>query len=385
MFPDRVGRVALDGVVNVWDYDNSLGQGSLHDTEKDMKSFYTFCLAAGPHLCSIWSPTFNNIEDIEERVQTIVQTLYHNPITLSIPDHGPDIYTYTDLRALIFSSLYAPSFLFPWVAQILTAVENRNGSALHDIALIARTPFIYHCPIDNKTASLAWNDGNVAQAAILCGDGRDQTSLTISQFDDYWHLLDSISPSFGAFWAVLRMQCAAWSIKPVYRFSEDDDTDSRYGAPNGTSHPILWIGNTADPVTPLASARLMQARFPGSGLVIQDSAGHCSLSTPTACTVGRIKSYFQTGKLPDQNTTCVPSPSAWSLNSTDPASPFYDPELGPPAGEEADEVRVFETDGEVRTAAVELQKWHAKQDFLGKSLAGERVRGMVESWTSSFA
>jgi pimeloyl-ACP methyl ester carboxylesterase len=40
-FPDRVGRLVLDGVVRSYDYNHSLGNGSLTDTEKAMKSFYT--------------------------------------------------------------------------------------------------------------------------------------------------------------------------------------------------------------------------------------------------------------------------------------------------------------------------------------------------------
>jgi hypothetical protein len=44
--------------------------------------------------------------------------------------------------------------------------------------------------------------------------------------------------------------------------------------------------------------------------------------------MSHIRTYFQTGALPDQvETLCIPPPSPFNLNSTSPESPFYDPSL----------------------------------------------------------
>jgi hypothetical protein len=40
-----------------------------------------------------------------------------------------------------------------------------------------------------------------------------------------------------------------------------------------------------------------------------------------------IRTYFQTGALPNQETLCIPPLSPFTLNSTTPDSPFYDPSL----------------------------------------------------------
>ena len=71
-----------------------------------------------------------------------------------------------------------------------------------------------------------------------------------------------------------------------------------------TSHPLLFVGNTADPVTPGRYAQQMAAGFEGAVALMQDSGGHCSDSAFSYCTTGYIKQYFQTGELPPANTTC---------------------------------------------------------------------------------
>lgn len=170
--------------------------------------------------------------------------------------------------------------------------------------------------VDHKLSGI--ND--VPTFAILCADSVDQSSLTIKGFTEYWHHLQSMSSAAGDIWSSLLMKCAAWKIRANYKF------DGPYGG--NTSHPILFVSNTADPVTPLNSGRIMHSKFSNSGLLVNDQAGHCSFSTTNLCAYEKIRTYFQTGKLPTPNTICLPPPSAYSLNSTDPKSPFYDPSLG---------------------------------------------------------
>jgi pimeloyl-ACP methyl ester carboxylesterase len=359
MFPDRVGRLILDGVVSAHDYLNSLGQGSLADTEKDMTSFYTFCQSSGPEKCPLATST-SNASTIEERVRKIIKSLYHHPIALISPQ-GPELFTYTDLKLVIFGSLYTPAESFGYVAALLAAVEKRGGELLDQVALVIHNSRTYSCHSD----PLAQSQSDVPQDAILCGDGVDQTDLDQDTFENYLRLLQGISPAVGPIWATLKMKCAAWPIKPLYTFGDEE----AFGG--NTSHPILFISNTADPVTPLKSGRLMANLFPGSALLVQDSAGHCSSSQPTPCTMKAIREYFQTGGVPTKNTVCIPPNSPFSLNSTDPSSPFYDPSLGQAMFVAAEEMV------EEMEAAKGLQAWNAEFEFFGKANMGQRVKDIM--------
>jgi pimeloyl-ACP methyl ester carboxylesterase len=313
MFPDRVGRLVLDGVVNSDDYNQSLGNGSLHDAEKTMTSFYTFCFQSGPEVCPL-ATSASSVKDIETRTQAIIKSLYHSPLALQTLN-GPEVFTYSDLRGILFASLYSPIATFPIVARLLEAVELGKGEFLDQVGMAFSLTHVYHCPINGTIF-----DVDVPEWGILCSDGDSQASETIEDFEEYLNTLSTTSPTSGAIWSILRLKCISWKIRAVHRFEGD------FGAK--TSEPILFISNTADPVTPLRSGRIMHERFPGSGHLVQDSAGHCTLAQPIACSIKHIRDYFQSGKLPAPGTVCVPPTTPFSLNSTDPSSIFYEPSLG---------------------------------------------------------
>lgn len=263
MFPDRVGRMILDGVVNSEDYNTSLGNGSLHDSDKAMASFYTYCVLVGLEICPL--ATINStVKDVELRVHNIVQSLYHNPIQVS-SSHGPEIITYSNIKLALFASLYEPITFFPFIAQLLAAIEQGSGSIIDDLVRAQRPMHIYSCAINGSVEQQQPHYPEDATVAVLCSDGHDQTGLDIKSFEEYLDLMVGISQTSGAIWSLLKMKCASWKIKAVHKFGDD------FGA--NTSHPILWISNTADPVTPLRSGRFMHSKFPGSALLVQDSAG----------------------------------------------------------------------------------------------------------------
>ncbi|KAL1794781.1 hypothetical protein ACET3X_006597 [Alternaria dauci] len=367
MFPDRVGRVILDGVVSSYDYQNSLGNGSLTDVEKAMTSFYTFCHNIGPAECPLATAN-SSVLDIEDRTQDIIASLYHNPLPIVSSD-GPDYLTWSDLKLLIFSATYQPRLMFPFVAGILADIEQGGGSVTNELTGMFRYNHIFSCPA-NGTESLDSPASDVATTAVICGDGIDQTHLTRDEFEAYWKTMDTLSPNFGSYWSMLLMACTAWKIKASYKF------EGPYGG--NTSHPILFISNTADPVTPLRSGRYMHSLFPDSSLLINDHAGHCSISTPDPCSLSRVNAYFQRGELPSPGTVCVPPSSPYSLNSTDPDSPFYDPSL-----ESANVVNLQQEEADrtwLLDAGYQLQKKAVANGLFGPDMhSGARVKQGMQS------
>ncbi|THW00107.1 hypothetical protein D6D25_08870, partial [Aureobasidium pullulans] len=83
MFPERVERLVLDGVVDVVDYQQAAWATNLVDTEKTMDSFYRFCAEAGYPACALAnSHGKTRPEEVKQRTFDIIQNLHENPLAV---------------------------------------------------------------------------------------------------------------------------------------------------------------------------------------------------------------------------------------------------------------------------------------------------------------
>jgi pimeloyl-ACP methyl ester carboxylesterase len=295
MFPDRIHRMRVDGVVDAYDYRKVLWTDNLRDTENEVQQFYYHCARAGYPACALANTVGETtVAAVEARVQNITNSLIHNPLPVIGPN--PEVITYSDAKHLIFAGMYSPIRSFPQIAYLLAGVEQGNGTLFADLL---RPYHKLTCPSDDDTGfSIVGILAPDATMAIACADGDDQSSMTKSQYSDYWHDLAKLSPSIGPMWAMFRMYCIHYNTRPAHRFTAPFEAN--------TSHPILMIGNTYDPVTPLKNAFTMSKGYPGSVVLTQNSTGHTSGSVYSSCTIDHIRKYFQTGVLPEKGTVCEP-------------------------------------------------------------------------------
>ena len=293
MFPDRINRLIVDGVVDAYDYKKSLWFDNLVDTEKDLDLFYYHCARVGFPTCVLANETGKSTpEAVKQRMRNIIDSLYHDPLPI-ISSEGPDVVTYTDMKLPVILTLYAPLQVSPLLASWLVEIEQGNGLGLAQ--LLGRLKSV-DCPPKKGPAEAFSIDANDPLMVIACGDGDDQSWMTKAQFEEHLKNVTKLSPSIGEVWSQLRMTCIHYNVRPYHRF---------HGPWVGnTSHPILEIGNSADPVTPGRYAKKMAKGFTDAVALIQDSAGHCSLSSPSMCTEKYVKQYFQTGELPPDGTVC---------------------------------------------------------------------------------
>ena len=102
LFPNRTGRVVLDGVVGFSNYYNLEWTRNLRATEKAMNYFYSNCAAAGPDKCAL-AQSGTNAADVRAQVKNFLGLLQQQPMSISDPS-VPTIITWSDLKSLIFSS-----------------------------------------------------------------------------------------------------------------------------------------------------------------------------------------------------------------------------------------------------------------------------------------
>ncbi|KAI0793726.1 alpha/beta-hydrolase [Fomes fomentarius] len=278
MYPDKNYRATLWNT-NIVDVDEAVG------------SLFEYCHRAGPEKCALYESTPGKIR---ERYFRVLDSVEKNPVPVSLAE-PPVVITRKALVSQLFYGTYKPITLFPNIIDTIYAIETTNATALTALASkIVATPECECGALPDR----AINDSGDTEAtfAIACGDG-DRLEWDPESYKEYYKTLEDsshlIAPHWGHYW----LQCSAWTIRPKWRWTGPLEAKN-------TSHPILVLSTQWDPVTPLPDALAAHERYGGSGLLVQNSIGHCSLSTPSLCTAKHVRRYFQEGTLPKEGTRC---------------------------------------------------------------------------------
>lgn len=247
MYPDRVERLVLDGVCDSHDYYFGTWFSNLQDSDKVLGRFFEYCSEAGPQNCSFYCP--GGPDAIREAYDDLILDVFQYPRAVpSSATRGPDVITWSDVKSMVRLGMYQPLIYLPMVSDLLADVAKGNGSLFADFKHMEHEP---SCPsLECKTAgpfspecNAATDDYNDASNAILCTDGENLGQIDETSFQEYWHALQQQSKVMGDWWAHTRLGCVGWKTQAKWRF------EGPFGG--NTSHPILFIGNTLDPVTPL--------------------------------------------------------------------------------------------------------------------------------------
>ncbi|RDW82867.1 hypothetical protein BP6252_03979 [Coleophoma cylindrospora] len=302
MFPERVERLVSDGNVDYHDWYSLEQMNFLEDTDKIMDAFFEFCFKAGPEKCEFYTNT--NADAVRKRYLDLLSTLRTRPVLIPAYANGtgplmPELVTYSQFQLLVRTAIYKPIHKFPDLAKVMVALEKNDGLPFYNMNNDASDPpTLDFCALNDTvpTIPIDFSDSFDAFPAIMCADG-EQFLDTPESFAEYAEALRGVSKYAGTSNAHFRLSCAGRTIRPKYRYAATEQ-----GA--NTSFPILFIGNIADNVTPLLSARNNSARFPGSVVLVQKSYGHCTLAAPSTCSALVINAYFQNGTLPEPDTYC---------------------------------------------------------------------------------
>ncbi|KZL64421.1 alpha/beta hydrolase fold family protein [Colletotrichum tofieldiae] len=301
MYPEKVERLVSDGNVDYREWFNSAHVNFIRDTDKVLFAFYDFCYQAGPEKCAFHAPTS---EAIMERLSKLLSTLKTHPVIVAMDEeNGPEVpmlVTYSKVMRLVSSTLYQPQYQFESFSKIIAALEGKDGRPFYEHyhpSKLTPAPMCSPQPISPLEPLPVIIEGTEdAFPVIMCADHPAVHNLTLEDVQREADTILDLSPATGALNVPYQMTCNQRTTRPRWRF------DGPFEAK--TSHPILFIANQADNVTPLVSARNNSAGFPGSIVLVQNSYGHTSLAAPSRCTRQYINAYFQNGSLPEAGKEC---------------------------------------------------------------------------------
>lgn len=300
LYPDRVTRAVLDGVVDMIKYYQGIGPNPINDADAIFERFGQYCNQAGPDSCPFYID--GGAEAIKEAYWDLEQQIlnFSFPVMASA-NRGPEVVTWTDIKAIQRVAIYQPLLAFPILADRMSELAKGNAVPMADFK---HGSHFGACPSNECSRAGPWSPACAtsqdnmlyAMSGIMCSDAEFMTTLNQQQFQANWASLISDSGSLGDYWAQLHLSCVGWKAKPKYPFKgkyhrERFDFSLTVSGPWGTTtaHPMLFVSNTLDPVTPLyrylplpfkiitsahsISAKHMTQLFPGSGLLQQESEG----------------------------------------------------------------------------------------------------------------
>ena len=271
LFPDRVRTMVLDGAVDVNAPLTTQATEQAPAAERSLVHLFTTCAT---------DPSCPLGPDPTALYRRVSASMSANP--LPAPGHGDVPVTVGDLDSAALFTVTVPGATSLFESALVAAFHG-DGSGLRGLALGFVTE-IDGVPLVD------------AQWAITCNDTVDHpgpvpAGTLARSLAARWPLLGGFAVNYNL------GGCVAWpnGRHPV------SDTHPRH-AP-----PVLVIGNTGDPNTPLIGAKHLATIFPRASQLTWAGWGHTWLLSGSTdrCMQAHVNHYLLTGVLPAAGTVCA--------------------------------------------------------------------------------
>lgn len=275
LFPERVGRLVLDGALDpTLSYDET-AIGQAKGFESALRAYVTDCQAG--KAC----PLTGSVDDGMQQIKHLLDRARTKPLTT---DQAGRRLTGSLAFTGIALPLYSISYWSYLTAALTKALQSDDGSGLLSLA-----DTYYERSPDGTYA----NNSTEAFWAIGCLD--DQPSSDLADMQASAAAIQAAAPTVGYFFAYGAVICARWPVPEV------GPLDS-YAAKGAA--PILVVGTTNDPATPYAWAQSLSKLLSSGVLLTYKGEGHTAYGVANACLNGAVDAYLLDGTVPKDDTRC---------------------------------------------------------------------------------
>lgn len=262
-YPDRVGRMALDGAINVTDADD-VTQATGFD--RALSGFAEWCVA---QRCSLGGDP----QAVERSVTGLFDRLDAQPLAV-----GDRVLTESLGMTGVIVMLYGAED--EW-RMLLSGVERaRDG----DGALLLQLADFYNARRDGT-----YDTRPLAFSAIRCLDRGDEG---LAGADRRLAEETARAPVLARYLGPDYV-CPTWPVPPIAQPRPVQATGSA---------PILVIGTTGDPATPFEFAENMASQLDSGVLLTYEGAGHGAYGGKSSCVDAAVARYFTSPEAPRPQT-----------------------------------------------------------------------------------
>ncbi|MFD5259234.1 alpha/beta hydrolase [Streptomyces bobili] len=275
LFPENVGRLVFDAVVDPTENVLTSGLGQAKGFQGALRNFLKDCAKQDSCFFEGDDPAQGEkeiVELIERLDKRPLPTDFERPLTQSLALNGIAVALYDKEGWLLLRAA-------------LGEAETGNGSTL----------LVLSDALNQRAEDGKYSNINAANTAVNCADYKDRYTAA----DVHRHLPEfrKASGVFGDWMAWGLLQCTGWPVgghAPTVDVTADG------------SDPVLVIGNTGDPATPYEGAERMADEL-GEGVGVRltvDGEGHGTYGV-NDCLTGLVDRYLLDGAVPKNGTTCL--------------------------------------------------------------------------------
>jgi pimeloyl-ACP methyl ester carboxylesterase len=273
LYPDKVGRLVLDGALDPSTSNFEVTATQAQGFESALRAYLTDCLAGTD------CPFSGTVDDAMATIGALLASVDASPITAS---DGRQLGANALLTAIIYPLYQATAW--DYLSDMFDTVL--QGSA--DGAMQFADAY------NGRNADGTYADNSTeAFTAINCLDysyDADPAAMRAQAAE-----IQALAPTIGLYMAYGDIGCANWP----YTFTGERDEIHATGAA-----PILVVGTTNDPATPYVWAQNLAEQLDSGQLVTYEGEGHTAYNKSNACVNDAVDNYLIDGTVPATDPMC---------------------------------------------------------------------------------
>jgi pimeloyl-ACP methyl ester carboxylesterase len=273
LFPDRVGRLVLDGAVDVSLSSRELSLQQAAGFETALRAYVQDCVDSGDCVLG---------DSLDEGLATIKQLLDEIDAQPLPTDDGDRELEVGNAFYGVVLPLYVRDY-WDLLTEGLTDALDGDGTLL-----------LQYSDVYNSRSGGGYTD-NSSEAiyAINCLD--DPWSIPATEVPANLAEFEEASPTFGSVFAWGLTSCGGIQVQ-----SSEEPREIRAAG----AAPIVVVGTTRDPATPYAWAVALADQLESGVLVTRDGDGHTGYNSGNECVDTAIEDYLVAGTVPDDGLSC---------------------------------------------------------------------------------
>lgn len=274
LFPERVGRLVLDGALDPTLTYEGVSRGQAMGFDRALRAYLEYCLDR--QAC----PLTGTVDGAMEYLLEFFEDLDDHPL----PVMGDDRELTGDfaMSGLIIT-LYSRDSWPVLTMALSSALQDRDGTTLMALADAGA----------DRDDNGEYAPGTEAFTAINCLDYAPIADVDKMRADA--KELEDVSFFFGPVLAYGGVTCADWPY-------ETQRTPAPVSASGAA--PILVVGTTRDPATPYEWSVSLDEQLENSTLLTFDGDGHTAYGNGNECIADAVDDYLLNGELPEEGTVC---------------------------------------------------------------------------------